>query len=834
MLNAFFRRGCLVLGFLSLIAASVHAQMKDPVDWSFSKEKLSEGEYELHFKADIDKGWHLYSQNLPEDATPLPTVFEFEKDEGISLRGKVHEIGVVTEPDPISGNKVNFFKEEAHFIQKVKATGSGKKELSGSVEYMVCDDSQCLPPTGEEFSFELTAAAPSRANGKEPDNEKEDGAAKKEGADEEDTKGTGMLDPVDWTGKVLRLEKGRYVLQLRASIDSGWHIYGRSFEGSGPVPTRIAIDSGKGIALVGKLWEEEPKEKFDEQFQSQVTLYEKEALFEQVFDAKRTGEGDSIEARIEYMACTDEKCLRPRTIERGFALSGATDKEPELVDPEKLGERERRQATSSSNGDKDKARGLLLTFILSFGGGFLALLTPCVFPMIPLTVSFFTKQSPTRAKGIRNAIVYSASIVLIYTSVGYLVTLIFGGSAMNVISTNPWVNVMIFVLIVIFAISFLGAFELTLPESWINRSDRMADKGGLIGIFFMAFVLSLVSFSCTAPIIGPLVFQTASQGGIAPAVGMAGFSLALALPFGLFAVFPAWLNSLPQSGGWMNTVKVTLGFLELALAFKFLSNADLVLQAGLLKRELFLAIMIGIFGMMSLYLLGLFRTPNDDEVPKLSVPRVLIATLSLVFTLYLIPGLFGAPLKMISGFPPPLQYSEWSRGMMAQGSEDGGSGTMTPEGGWGKECPMGLNCLNDYEKALAYAKKVDKPLMLDFTGHACANCRRMEETVWTEGRIMDMIRNDVVLASLYVDERSDLPEKEQKTVTLNGEEMELESVGDKWHYFQAKHYRTNTQPYYVLLDHQEQQLIEPTGYEPNVEEYAAWLERGIRKFKEGS
>ncbi len=822
---------------LGIAGLSAKGQMKDPVDWSFSKEKLKEGVYKLHFRADIDKGWHLYSQNLPEDATPLPTVFDLKKGEKLSLQGDVQEIGVVTEPDPISGNKVNFFKGQAHFTQKVKVKGKKGKKLEGSVEYMVCDDSQCLPPTEEKFSFQGLKGVAANNSKSSPSEKGSEGSGKKreEKADsslknESPKKGSGMADPVEWSSKAFRLDEDRYLLRVKAKIDSGWHIYGTDVTGSGPVATSIEFETKKGQELAGELRKQEPETKYDEQYERKLALYKKEALFEQVLTVKEDGEPDSVTGQLEFMACTDERCLIPKTIDLHFKLQGAAKGEAKLDASQ--GTEQAAAEASAERKEADK-RGYWLTFILAFGGGFVALLTPCVFPMIPLTVSFFTKQSTSRAQGIRNAITYSASIVIIYTALGYLVTSIYGGSAMNAISTDPWMNLFIFVFIVIFAISFLGAFELTLPESWINKSDKMADKGGLIGIFFMAFVLSLVSFSCTAPIIGPLLFQTASQGGIAPVVGMAGFSLALALPFGLFAIFPAWLNSLPQSGGWMNTVKVTLGFLELALAFKFLSNADLVTQTGILKRELFLSIMIGIFTMMSLYLLGVFRTPHDDEVPKLSVPRVLIATLSLVFTLYLIPGLFGAPLKLISGFPPPLQYSEWSRGsLVSNGGE--GSNNDRPEADWGEECPMGLNCFNDYEKALAYAKKVDKPLMLDFTGHACANCRRMEETVWTEAGIMDKIRNEVVLASLYVDERKDLPEEEQKTVTLNGGKKKLETVGDKWHYFQAKHYNTNTQPYYVLLNHQEEQLVPPTGYQPNAEAFASWMEKGLEKFEKGS
>lgn len=841
ILLAFF----LLLGGIDPFGGSAHAQFADPVDWEFDKEELKGGHYKLHIRAQIDGGWHMYSQDLPEDAIPKPTTVSFEEDPNASIIGEVQEKGVATTSDPLSDKELGLFKEEAHFIQEVEVDAD--LQLDGSVEYMVCDDSQCLPPKKESFSFELEKGRASNEKqgdpkkdekGKDPGDREsegsEEGASSSEQAPSLDSdpihgrdKAEKMADPVEWSGSVIRMDEDRYLLRARAKIDTGWHIYGTDLEkGSGPIPTSFRFQTNEGQDLKGKLWEEEAKQAYDEQYERELKLHKGATVFEQVLHVEEKF-SDTVGAAIEFMACTKERCLRPKTIEMSFDLEGAEEGEPILADLDGSSNKK----SSELEAQEEEKRGLLWTFILSFGGGFVALLTPCVFPMIPLTVSFFTKQSPTRAKGVRNAITYSASIVLIYTAIGYLITRIFGGSAMNVISTDPIVNILIFILILVFAISFLGGFDLNLPESWIDRTDKMADKGGLIGIFFMAFVLALVSFSCTAPIIGPLLFQTASQGGAAPLAGMFGFSLALALPFGLFAIFPAWLNSLPRSGGWMNTVKVTLGFLELALAFKFLSQADLVTQAGILKRELFLAIMIGVFIMMSMYLLGVFRTPNDDEVPKLSVPRVLFATLSLIFTLYLIPGLFGAPLKLISGYPPPLQYSEWS---MGNSFSDGGSKEGASEVDRGEHCPQGLNCFNTYEKALSYAKKVDKPLMLDFTGHACPNCRRMEERVWSEEGIMGTISEEFVLASLYVDQRTELPEAEQKTVTLNGEKIELESVGDKWHYFQAKHYSTNTQPYYVLLDHEEERLVDPTGYEPDAKTFRAWLDKGLERFKKGS
>ncbi|MFB6307376.1 MAG: protein-disulfide reductase DsbD family protein, partial [Flavobacteriales bacterium] len=413
---------------------------------------------------------------------------------------------------------------------------------------------------------------------------------------------------------------------------------------------------------------------------------------------------------------------------------------------------------------------------------------------------------------------------------GYAITAIFGAGAFNALSTNVWFNLLFFALFTVFAISFFGAFDLTLPSSWTNKTEEFSDKkGGMIGIFFMAFTLTLVSFSCTAPIMGLILFNTAVIGGILkPVIGMLGFSTALALPFTIFAIIPSWLNSMPQSGGWMNTVKVTLGFLELAFALKFLSNADLVTQAGYLKRELFVAIWIAIFGLLTLYLLGFIRMFGDSEIKTLSVPRLLFAMLSLVFTLYLIPGLWGAPLKLVKGFPPPRHYSE--SGITSQLSGNSVNyNDKTASNKHNKNCPLGLKCFHDYEKGMKYAKKVNKPVMLDFTGWACVNCRKMEENVWSQPKVKKKIREDVVLISLYVDAKKELPPEEQKTVKIKGREMDIETVGDKWMHFQMKRYEQNSQPFYVLLDHNGNKLNEPIAY-TNVNKFNKWLKEGISNF----
>ena len=478
-------------------------------------------------------------------------------------------------------------------------------------------------------------------------------------------------------------------------------------------------------------------------------------------------------------------------------------------------------------------KSMWLIFIISFLSGFAALLTPCVFPMIPMTVSFFTKKSKSKTAGIRNAIFYGISIIAIYVILGTIVTTIFGPSALNALSTNVWFNIIFFILLVVFALSFLGAFEIMLPSSWQNKADQASDKGGILGIFFMALALALVSFSCTGPIVGTLLVESATIGGIAPFVGMFGFSLALALPFTLFAAFPGWMNSLPKSGGWLNTVKVFLGFLELALAFKFLSNADLVVQGHFLERELFLAIWIGLFTVLTVYLFGFIRLPHDSPTEKLSVFRTMLASTCLVFVIYLIPGMWGAPLKLISGFPPPLSYSESPTGIGS--NQNSNSHTENNDMHLG---PQNIMVFHDLEKAEAYAKEVHKPLFVDFTGHACVNCRKMEEKVWGEPGIIEILRDKMVIVSLYMDEKTALPASEHKELEYApGKKTKITQVGEKWSYLQTSRYKSNTMPYYRILGPKGEDLdIGPADYEHhgNATDFKAWLEKGLEEYKKAA
>jgi thiol:disulfide interchange protein DsbD len=682
-----------------------------------------------------------------------------------------------------------------------------------------------------------------------------------------------VLDPVKVSHKVNVISDTEVELQVTAIMEEGWHIYTvKPKEGSFVIFTEFNVPKSKNYKLAGPLQESKTKEEYDPQFEETLSYHEKKGVFTQRIKVLSTT-NFTLTAEFIYQVCNDRTCLTPVYEDLEFKIKGAptaseakidptlkteeekaaeeaplqasdiepgTDPEKEVIDYTYSGEDttsyegeeiEEDDADVVENVGSSSSRSLLGIFILSFLGGMAALLTPCVFPMIPLTVSFFTKQSKSRAKGISNAVIYGLSIIVLYTLLGYAITAIFGSDALNVFSTNPYVNIAFFVLLIVFAISFFGAFEITLPASWVNKTDQASDKGGIIGIFFMAFTLALVSFSCTGPIIGTLLFEAASGGVQGPLVGMFGFSLALALPFALFAAFPGWLNSMPKSGGWLNSVKVVLGFIELAFAFKFLSTADLVWQAGILQREWFIAIWIAIFGLLTLYLLGKFRMPHDSPIDKISVPRLLLAVASLFFVVYLIPGMWGAPLKLISGFPPPAFYAESPGGF-------GGGGTAVmattngdiPEGADPEHCPLGLNCFHDFEQGLAYAKEVNKPVMIDFTGWGCVNCRKMEEQVWSDPRVLEILREDVVLVSLYVDDREKLPEDEQYVSSVTGKKVK--TIGNKWSEFQVKHYQNNSQPQYLILGHDSMEPLNgSTAYDPDIDLYVRWLEQGIKRFK---
>ena len=651
-----------------------------------------------------------------------------------------------------------------------------------------------------------------------------------------------LVDPVKWSYRVE--QKGQEAtLIFKATVDKGWHVYSQFIPDGGPIPTSFTFTPDNNYTLVGKVSEPKGEEIFDSNFDMKLKYFENTAEFKQKIKLT-SNNAFKLKGVVESMACNDKNCTPPNAVDFEFSIAGEAS--TEVIGPEApttTTETESASVTTTAevittnskiplpssdlsklepacnNGGSIEAedKSYLGIFIAGMIGGILALLTPCVFPMIPMTVSFFTKRSPTRAKGIRNAVIYALSIILIYVTIGFFVTVTLGSDALNDLASSVFFNLLFFVIFFIFALSFLGAFEITLPNSWLNKADSASEKGGLIGIFFMAFTLSLVSFSCTGPIIGTLLVEAAKGSSyLGPIMGMTGFSFALAIPFAFFAAFPGWLNSLPKSGGWLNSVKVVLGFLELALALKFLSNVDLAYHWGFLKRELFIALWVTIFGLMSLYLIGKLKFSHDSDLPYIGTTRIIFAIVAFAFTFYLIPGLWGAPLRLISGFPPPEFYKEWNQG-----------GTTSEQGG--ESCPHNLNCYHDYEAGMAYAKSIGKPVMIDFTGWSCVNCRKMEDNVWSQPKVLKHLSDDYVVISLYVDDKTELPANEQYVSKFSGKK--IRTTGNKWSDMEAAVLNKNVQPYYVLLDNEGKMLAEPRSYTPNVEEYTKFLEEGLCRFK---
>ena len=661
-----------------------------------------------------------------------------------------------------------------------------------------------------------------------------------------------IKDPVKFKTEFNTLSDTEAEIVFTAAIDKGWHVYSTELGDGGPISATFNVDKTSGIELLGKL---KPVGKevatFDKLFEMKVRYFENTAKFIQ--KVKLTGGAYEIEGYLEYGACDDESCLPPTEVPFKFSgvaktanAAAAKAEQPEKKEVEKkeeaapvvskdtvaMMELVPATTTDASTGiqpavasgelwkpviselqalGEEHTQGdmsWIYIFVTGFLGGLLALFTPCVWPIIPMTVSFFLKRSKDKKKGIRDAWTYGASIVVIYVALGLAITLIFGASALNALSTNAIFNILFFLMLVVFAASFFGAFEITLPSKWSNAVDSKAESTtGLLSIFLMAFTLSLVAFSCTGPIIGFLLVQVSTTGSIvAPAIGMLGFAIALALPFTLFALFPSWLKSMPKSGGWMNVIKVTLGFLELAFALKFLSVADLAYGWRLLDRETFLALWIVIFALLGFYLLGKIKFPHDDDDNKVGVTRFFMALVSLAFAVYMVPGLWGAPLKAVSAFAPPMQTQDFNLYKNEVHAK-----------------------FDDYDLGMEYARLNGKPVMLDFTGYGCVNCRKMEAAVWTDPKVSDLINNDYVLITLYVDNKTPLTEPVK--IVENGTERTLRTVGDKWSYLQRVKFGANAQPFYVLLDNQGKPLNKSYAYDEDISKYIEFLQTGLENYK---
>ena len=656
-----------------------------------------------------------------------------------------------------------------------------------------------------------------------------------------------IQDPVTFKSELKVISDTEAEVVFTGTIDPGWHVYSTNLGDGGPISASFNVEKKSGIETVGKLTAAGKEiSTFDKLFEMKVRYFEKSVKFIQKL--KLTGGNYAIEGYLEFGACNDESCLPPTTVSFKFAgkAKGAATADAKAADAKATATKEAAatevladtttavatdsvatdstavapavsasdlwkpviddlKALGEDNGQKDMS--WIYIFVTGFLGGLLALFTPCVWPIIPMTVSFFLKRSKDKKKGIRDAWTYGASIVVIYVLLGLAITLIFGASALNALSTNAVFNILFCLMLIVFAASFFGAFELTLPSKWSNAVDTKAESTtGLLSIFLMAFTLSLVSFSCTGPIIGFLLVQVSTTGSVvAPAIGMLGFAIALALPFTLFALFPSWLKSMPKSGGWMNVIKVVLGFLELAFALKFLSVADLAYGWRILDREVFLALWIVIFALLGLYLLGKIKFPHDDDNNKVGVARFFMALISLAFAIYMIPGLWGAPLKAVSAFAPPMQTQDFNLYKNEVHAK-----------------------FDNYEAGMEYARANNKPVMIDFTGYGCVNCRKMEAAVWTDPKVSDIMTNDYVLITLFVDDKTPLPETVK--IMENGTERTLRTVGDKWSYLQRVKFGANAQPFYVLLDNEGKPLNKSYAYNEDIAKYIEFLQTGLDNY----
>ena len=691
----------LFIVLLALVLAPLfsNSQILDPVKWSFKVEQTGLEEATLLLIAKADKNWHVYSQDIPPKG-PLPTEFKFTKSKQYELVGKVQEPKPIMENDPNFDMVLKFFADKVIFRQKIKVLSKTDFIVKGVLNFMCCDDKQCLPPTDVEFEFRV---------------------------------------------------KGN--------------------------PN--AVEAVKG------------------------------------------GSADSVAAKAN-----DD------SLKKAAATTVATDSGYLKIQQAKLGE---------TDADKAADQSLLWFFLISFLAGLAAIVTPCVFPMIPMTVTFFMHDSPSKRKARLEAIVYGLSIVVIYTVIGTVVAITLGANFANFLSTHWIPNVFFFLIFMVFAASFLGMFEITLPSWVVNKADKQADKGGFSGAFFMAFTLVLVSFSCTGPIVGAILVKSASGHILMPIIGMLGFSLAFALPFGLFAFFPSWLSGLPKSGGWLNAVKVVLGFLELALGLKFLSIADQTYHWHILDREIYLAFWIVIFFLMGMYLIGKLKFSHDSDLPFVSVPRIILAIIVFSFVVYMIPGMWGAPLKALSGYLPPTTYQDFDVNAIIKSEV----GAISVSGGGAQpstslcdkpkyadflKLPHGLDGYFDYKQALACAKKLKKPIFIDFTGHGCVNCREMEANVWSDPKVLKLLRENYIVTALYVDDKTELPENEWVTSTYD--KKVKKTIGKIFADLQITRFNVNSQPYYVLLDTNGNLLTSPRAYNLDVNAFVKFLDDGIKNFNQ--
>lgn len=798
-------------------------QILQPVKWSFDSKQVDNDEYDLIFTANIDPGWHVYGTDIPEGG-PIATSFNLKASGDYDLVDKIKTPKPIEKYDSAFEMELRYFEHGAKFTQRVKMKSEKPFKVTGELEFMACDDHRCLPPEYVEFTFDLPGAKPA--------------AAAQVTIGDNNPK---ILTPVKWTFEQKQVSPGEYELTFIADIESNWHIYTMGVARDTAIPTSFNFNPSDQFELEGKTRAQTPIKKFDPVLKMEMRIYEHSASFTQVVKAK-TDKPFRIEGELEYGACNDRACLPPDFVEFAFDIPGSGTQLAETgqVSPNQeviQAEQAPGGQNSQDAGNKAKADGSLWSFFfLALGAGFLGLLTPCVYPMIPMTISFFMNSSQSKVKARSQALLFGFSIIFIYTFIGVLVSALFGADTIKQVSEHWITNIIFFLLFAVFAASFFGMFEIVLPSWLTNKSDQMVDKGGYVGSFFMALTLVLVSFSCTAPFVGGILVEAATGQVIKPIVGMFGFSLVFGVVFTFLAFFPAILNKMPKSGGWLNSVKVFIAFIILAIGMKYLLVPNQALNWGI-TREVYLGVWIVLFTLLGFYLLGKIKFSHDSPVDHISVPRLAMVIVTFTFVIYLIPGLFGAPLKAVSGYLPT--ESSWDLDDIIREATRNisvsGTGSNAPSGLCDApkytdrfKLPHGLQGYFDYEQGLACAKKLNKPVFLDIKGHACTNCKVMEKNVWSDPEVLKRLQDDFVIVALYVDDNLELPESEWVTSTFDGKVKK--TIGRKNTDFQITRFGVNAQPYYVILDDNGKELVPAVAFEPNVSKYVKFLDDGISAF----
>ncbi|MFT5666205.1 MAG: thiol:disulfide interchange protein [Vicingaceae bacterium] len=813
------------LSILLFFSATIsNAQIFNPVSWKTEIKELENGRFELQMTASIEEGWHLYSQSLPSDDGPIATEFTLKESTDFLIEGKVNEPKPKTEFDPNFDMDLNYFEDEVTFTQVIKSKVTDAYKMTAEVYFMVCDAEKCLPPEYVDLEFDIPASAVSADTFTELKKEVLTEDAPEQTIQTGNDVSDDYLNATKWEYYSTKSGEGKYDFHFKGTIGEGWHLYSQTqkLEEEQVMSTKFylnkAMDPDTETKESGELIS-----KFDPTADLDLNYYENEVEFIRTVDGVI---GDTYSIEYEFIVCNSSMCLPPELIEVEFDLKsgkGINALEKSTVEADldvstiipflpNVDLENPKGACVESKEDTQDVSNVWVVFFMGFIGGLIALLTPCVFPMIPLTVSFFTKGDGG-GKGLGKAVLYGFFIFLIYAILSIPFHFNADPAVLSEIATSVVLNIIFFIVFVVFAISFFGYFEITLPSSLTNKADSASQVGGTLGIFFMALTLALVSFSCTGPILGTVLGSALKNGPWPITAAMSGFGIALGLPFAVFAAFPSMMSKLPKSGGWLNSVKVVLGFIELALALKFFSNADLVEQWNVVHRETFFLIWTFIFAGLTLYLFGLIKFPHDSPIAKLSPFRKSFGIVVLIFTIYIAPGVMKTPPwnhNLLSGFPPPTFYSWYEKE------------TFHAE-------------FDSFDEAMAEAKRVNKPLLIDFTGWACVNCRKMEESVWTVESIKEKLENDFVLVSLYVDDKVMLPEEQQGIFEyMAGDEMKkkkIKTIGNKWATFQTQVFNNNSQPYYVMLSPDGYLLGNPVGYTPDVQEYSDFLDCGIEAVK---